>query len=70
LRFVWLASVALWALTAASADDNTADLATSHIFKFGTQPVSFQFGARYYPIHLDDSATWGARLAVVFLFPE
>jgi hypothetical protein len=45
------------------------NLVVGHIYKFGTQPVSFQLGARYYADRPDDSATWGLRFAVVFLFP-
>lgn len=46
------------------------NLVLSHIFKFGAQPVSFQFGARYYPVRGDSAASWGARLAIIFLFPK
>jgi len=46
------------------------NLMLSHVFKFGAQPVSFQLGGRYYAANADDSARWGARLAVIFLFPE
>ena len=45
------------------------NLVVSHLFRFGKQPVSFQVGGRYYAQHPDDTATWGMRAAVVFLFP-
>jgi len=45
------------------------NLMLSHIFRFGTQPVSFQIGGRYYPVTPTDGPRWGARFAVVFLFP-
>jgi hypothetical protein len=42
----------------------------SKLVKFGTQPVSFGVGARYWA---DSPETgphgWGARLIVTFLFP-
>ena len=45
------------------------NLVVSHLFRFGKQPVSFQLGGRYYADHPDDTATWGMRAAIVFLFP-
>ena len=44
-------------------------LAVSHIFKFGTQPVSFQLGGRYYAEHPAETSNWGMRFAMVLLFP-
>jgi hypothetical protein len=41
----------------------------SHIYRFGTQPVSFQIGARGYPTTFEHGPRWGARFAMVFLFP-
>jgi hypothetical protein len=42
----------------------------SHIYKFGSQPISFQLGARYYAsTSAPDGSRWGARFAMVFLFP-
>ncbi|HEX4861318.1 MAG TPA: hypothetical protein VFV07_08780 [Rhizomicrobium sp.] len=46
------------------------NLTVSHLFRFGHQPVSFQLGGRYYAEHPQDTANWGMRAAVVFLFPE
>ncbi|HEY8948135.1 MAG TPA: hypothetical protein VIM56_04545 [Rhizomicrobium sp.] len=45
------------------------NLVVSHIYKFGSQPISFQLGARYYASTVSDGSRWGARFAVVFLFP-
>lgn len=46
------------------------NLMVSHIYKFGSQRVSFQLGGRYYAsTAAPDGARWGARFAVVFLFP-
>jgi hypothetical protein len=45
------------------------NLVVSHIYKFGSQPISFQFGTRYYASKPDDGARWGLRFAAVFLFP-
>lgn len=41
----------------------------SHIYKFGTQPVSFQLGARYYAVRPEQTAAWGLRFNAVLLFP-
>ena len=46
------------------------NLTLGHIFKFGAQPISFQFGLRYYAAAPVDTASWGARFNIVFLFPE
>jgi hypothetical protein len=45
------------------------NLMLSHIYKFGSQPISFQVGARYYPVTFDDGPRWGLRFSAVFLFP-
>jgi hypothetical protein len=45
------------------------NLTLSRIFRFGTQPVSFQIDGRYYALTPIDGPRWGARFAVVFLFP-
>jgi len=41
----------------------------SHIFKFGSQPVSFALGARWYPATFADGPRWGLRFNTTFLFP-
>jgi hypothetical protein len=46
------------------------NLMVSHIFKLGTQATSFQIGARYYATAPADTAQWGLRFAVTFLFPQ
>ena len=46
------------------------NLTLGHIFKFSAQPISFQFGLRYYASAPVDTAAWGARFNIVFLFPE
>ena len=46
------------------------NLALSHIFKLGSQRVSLQFGGRYYPVHPDETASWGLRFTATFVFPE
>jgi hypothetical protein len=45
------------------------NLTLSHIVRFGTQPVSFAIGGRYYPVTPDDGPRWGVRFVVTFLFP-
>jgi hypothetical protein len=45
------------------------NLTLGHIFKLGTQPTSFQFALRYYPTAPTETASWGARFNIVFLFP-
>ena len=45
------------------------NLSLSHIYKLGTQPISFQGGVRWYPATFDDGPRWGLRFNVVFLFP-
>ena len=45
------------------------NLLVSHVLRFGKQPVSFQLGGRYYAERPDDTATWGLRANIVFLFP-
>lgn len=43
----------------------------SKMVKFGTQPVSFQLGARYWAAAPDNGPTgWGVRAGVTFLFPN
>jgi len=46
------------------------NLVVGHLFRMGTQPISIQFGGRYYASRPDSSAGWGVRLAFVFLFPK
>ena len=46
------------------------NLLLSHIYKLGTQPVSFQGGVRWYPTTFDEGPRWGLRLNIVFLFPS
>jgi hypothetical protein len=46
------------------------NLMLSHIYKLGTQPVSFQGGVRWYPTTFDEGPRWGLRLNIVFLFPS
>ena len=46
------------------------NLTVSHIFALGSQRTSFQLGARYYAAAPDDTARWGLRFTVTFLFPE
>lgn len=46
------------------------NLTASHLFRFGHQPVSLQFGGRYYVERPDGGPTWGLRAAITFLFPE
>ncbi len=45
------------------------NLVLSHIVRFGTQPVSFAIGGRYYPVTPHDGPRWGVRFVVTFLFP-
>jgi hypothetical protein len=42
----------------------------SHIFKFGSQPVQFQIGPRFYAARPAGGPDWGARFNVTFLFPK
>jgi hypothetical protein len=46
------------------------NLAVSHIFKFGSQPVQFQIGPRFYAVRPDGGPNWGARFNITFLFPK
>jgi len=46
------------------------NLTLGHIFKFAAQPISFQFALRHYAVAPVDTAAWGARFNIVFLFPE
>jgi hypothetical protein len=45
------------------------NLMLGHIITFGTQPVNFQIGARFYAVTPSDGPRWGVRFAVTFLFP-
>ena len=64
MRLVWLAVGLSLAVSHASADENTADLATKLAnpvaslisVPFGAQPVSLQLGGRRYAANADDSA--------------
>lgn len=40
-----------------------------HLYRFGTLPVNFTLGGRYYAVTPHDGARWGARFVVTFLFP-
>jgi hypothetical protein len=46
------------------------NLTLAHIFRLGTQPTSFQFAVRYYATAPNETASWGARFNIVFLFPQ
>jgi hypothetical protein len=46
------------------------DLLLSHVYKVGGQPLSLQIGPRYFPVAPSQSARWGFRFNVVFLFPS
>jgi hypothetical protein len=41
----------------------------SHIFKFGSQPVSLGLQGRYYAIRPEGGPEWGIRFTSTFLFP-
>ena len=64
MRLVWLAVGLSLAVSHASADENTADLATKLVktvaslisVPFCAQPVNFQLVGRYYAANADDSA--------------
>jgi hypothetical protein len=46
------------------------NIALSHVYKFGKQPVSLQLGGRYSATTPNGQGPdWGARFNVVFLFP-
>jgi hypothetical protein len=40
------------------------------LVKFGTQPIAFQLGYRYYAEKPDDGPDWGLRFTATFLFPN
>lgn len=42
----------------------------SQMFRFGKQPVQFQFGYRNYVDAPDNGPNWGLRFQVTFLFPK
>jgi hypothetical protein len=46
------------------------NLTLGHVFRFGTQPISFQFALRYFATAPVEAASWGTRFNIVFLFPE
>jgi hypothetical protein len=46
------------------------NLQVSQLLKFGSQPVQFTFGGRYYPEKPKNGAEWGLRFAVTLLFPK
>jgi hypothetical protein len=46
------------------------NLMVSHIYKFGSQPVQFQIGPRFYAVRPDGGPDWGARFNITFLFPK
>ncbi len=45
------------------------NLSVSQLVKFGTQPVQFSLGGRYYAESPESGPEWGVRFAVTFLFP-
>lgn len=46
------------------------NLSLSHLFKLGSQRVSMSFGGRYYAVRPDQTASWGLRFTMTFVFPE
>jgi hypothetical protein len=48
------------------------NLSVTQLFKIGKQPMSIQFGARYWADTPEDAGPegWGARLAYTLVFPE
>ncbi|MES2438074.1 MAG: transporter [Verrucomicrobiota bacterium] len=46
------------------------NLFVTQLVKFGTLPVSFQLGARYYAEKPDNGPDWGLRFSVTFVLPE
>ncbi|MEG6508843.1 hypothetical protein V6C03_07650 [Methyloligella sp. 2.7D] len=76
LTYTWPSSTTL-ALNTESTFDWQANeatipvnLAVSHIYKFGEQPVQLQFGGRVYLDRPDGGPDWGLRATATFLFPE
>jgi len=75
LAYAWPDSTTLTLNTESSYDWNgdqwtvPLNLTVSHIFRFGTQPVSFAIGGRYYAVTPDDGPRWGLRFVMTFLFP-
>ena len=45
------------------------NLQYTKVFTIGQQPMSFQFGGRYYPEKPEDGPDWGLRATITFLFP-
>ncbi len=45
------------------------NLQYTKVFTVGRQPMSFQFGGRYYPERPDDGPDWGLRATITLLFP-
>jgi hypothetical protein len=41
----------------------------SHIYKFGSQPVSFSIGPRFYLVSPSNGPDWGVRGSITLLFP-
>jgi hypothetical protein len=41
----------------------------SHIFDFGSRPVQFQIGPRFYAVRPAGGPDWGARFNITLLFP-
>lgn len=46
------------------------NLTVQQLVKFGSQPVAFTVGGRYYPEKPDRGADWGLRFVVTLLFPK
>lgn len=45
------------------------NLMVAHIFDFGSQPVQFQIGPRFYAVRPSGGPDWGARFIITLLFP-
>ena len=45
------------------------NLTISHVYKFGTQPVSLALDGRAYAVTPDEGPEWGLRAVATFLFP-
>jgi hypothetical protein len=46
------------------------NLQYTKVLTIGKQPMSFQFGGRYYPEKPEDGPDWGLRATITFLFPS
>jgi hypothetical protein len=75
LAYTWKDSTTL-TLNTESTYDWTGDqwtvplnLIVSHVYNFGSQPVSLALGGRYYAETPDEGPEWGLRAVATFLFP-